>query len=314
MQPIRLPLRRAAAALLAVAALAPAVSAQNVRNLAGFQANTLQANDDMSSADAVSLGFASPVNFFGGTYGDVYVNNNGNVTFGTELSTFTPFGLTTNTGTPIIAAFFADVDTRGTTAIPRSNTDPQAYAGSGLVTYGTSTIDGRSAFGVNFFSDCASFTGIGSAACSGLRGVGYYDGRTDRTNIFQLILIDRSDVAAGAFDIEFNYDQIQWETGNASQGSGGLGGNSARVGYSAGTGAAGTFKELAGSGVNGAFLDGGANSLSQLGRLQYQVRAGAVSEVPPVVTATPEPASIALTATGLAGLAAAARRRKRAAA
>jgi hypothetical protein len=311
MQPTRFPLRRAAAALLAVAALAPAASAQNVRNLAGFQANTLQANDDMSSADAVSLGFATPVNFFGGTYGDVYVNNNGNVTFGSELSTFTPFGLTTNTGTPIIAAFFADVDTRGTTAISRSNTAPQAYAGSGLVTYGTSTVDGRSAFGVNFFSDCASFTGAGSAACSGLRGVGYYNAHTDLTNIFQLILIDRSDVAAGAFDIEFNYDLIQWETGDASQGANGVGGNSARVGYSAGTGVAGTYRELAGSGVNGAFLNGGANSLAQLGRLQYQVRAGAVSEVPPV-TATPEPASMALTATGLAGVAAAARRRKRA--
>jgi hypothetical protein len=56
----------------------------------------------------VSLGFT--VNF-GGAFSSVYINNNGNLTFGSSLSAYTPFPLSTST-MPIIAPFFADVDTR----------------------------------------------------------------------------------------------------------------------------------------------------------------------------------------------------------
>lgn len=200
-------------------------SASNLRT--GFDTNTLARNDD-GSTGAVDLGFTA--NFFGNAatganvYNQVYVNNNGNFTFGRSLSTFTPFGLTTNTSVPIIAAFFADVDTRNTLTSP--------------VTYGRGTVNGRNAFGANYVN------------------VGYYASKADKINDFQLILIDRSDTGAGNFDIEFNYDRIQWETGEASSGVNGLGGNSARIGYSNGTGAPGTFFELCGSGINGAFLDG----------------------------------------------------------
>lgn len=204
-------------------ATSQAASAAAVR--AGFDANTLPANDD-GSTGLVNIGFTT--NFFGLDFNQLFVNNNGNVTFDTSLGTFTPFNLT-STGRQIIAPFFADVDTRG--------------VGSGLVTYGSGTVDGRNAFGVNWAN------------------VGYFSSRTDKINDFQLVLIDRSDTSAGNFDFEFNYDQIQWETGDASGGTNGLGGSSARAGYSNGSGLPGTFFELAGSAVNGAFLDGGPNSL-----------------------------------------------------
>ncbi|WP_437954030.1 DNRLRE domain-containing protein [Sorangium sp. So ce296] len=45
----------------------------------------------------------------------------------------------------------------------------------------------------------------------------------------------------GDFDIWFNYDQIRWNAGSASGGAGGLGGETARVGYASGRGRA---KEL----------------------------------------------------------------------
>ena len=34
-------------------------------------------------------------------------------------------------------------------------------------------------------------------------------------NTFQMLIIDRTDRAAGHFDIEFNYQHILWETGDA---------------------------------------------------------------------------------------------------
>ena len=89
---------------------------------------------------------------------------------------------------------------------------------------------------------------------------GYFNQETDKLNTFQLVLIDREDIAAGDFDMEFNYGKIQWEAGDASGGEDGLctnasgliaGCTSAAVGYSNGTGTAGTYFQLPGSGWMG---------------------------------------------------------------
>lgn len=241
--------KRKIGSLLAMVLLTavPAFSAAR-RNLPGFSTNVLPANDD-DSTGIVAIGF--PINFFGTTYTQLYVNNNGNVTFTGSLGTFTPFGLL-NASTPIIAPFFADVDTRG--------------AGSGLVHYGTDTVDGHPAFGVEW------------------PAVGYYSGHTNKLNTFELVLINRSDTGAGNFDIEFNYDQIQWETGDASGGSNGLGGSPARAGFSNGST---TSFELPGSGISGALLDGGPNSLIRhslnsavLGRYLFSARNGSINTGP----------------------------------
>lgn len=250
----------AAAIGLVPGVLAGSADAAAVRPLAGFTTNTLPANDD-GSTGLVPIGFT--IDFFGSSYSQLYVNNNGNVTFDSGLGTYTPFDLT-STGRVIIAPFFGDVDTRGGL--------------SALVTYGNDVVNGRPAFGVNW-------AGV---------GVGYYAYHTDKLNVFQLILIDRSDISPGGFDIEFNYDQIQWETGDASGGSGGLGGFSARAGYSNGTGAPATFFELPGSAVNGAFLDTNPasgliyNRLNnpQNGRYLFFVRGGSPCPppAPPVCT------------------------------
>lgn len=189
----------------------------------GFNASSLAANDD-GSTGSVPLGFS--IDFFGTGYNSLYVNNNGNVTFGNPLDEYTPSPIG-GSGIPIISPFWADVDTRG--------------SGSGIVHYGVGTVDGRNAFGVNWVN------------------VGYFGERVDKLNSFQLVLVDRSDRAPGAFDIEFNYDNILWETGDStsSGGTNGLGGFSARAGYSNG---AGNSFELAGSGVNGAFLNSNAST------------------------------------------------------
>ena len=257
--------------IFAIAVIVAIVSSHQVNAAIeiGFDSNSLGRTDDGSDGP-VSLGFTA--NFFGVNQTELFVNNNGNVTFDGPLSTFTPFNLS-STGSPIIAPFFADVDTtrRGTP-----------------VTYGTGTFNGRNAFGVNWVN------------------VDYFDSSPSHRNrnSFQLLLVDRSDIGFGDFDIIFNYDQIEWDSGQASGGNrNGLGGNSARAGFSNGTGSTGTFFELTGSAVNNAFLDTGANALISnslnspvAGRYVFSARNGSV-----LVTIS-EPASLALFGFGALGM------------
>lgn len=62
---------------------------------------------------ALNLGFS--VTFFGTTYNSLFINNNGNVSFGAGISAFVPTG-PTGANAPVISPFFADVDTRNTSS------------------------------------------------------------------------------------------------------------------------------------------------------------------------------------------------------
>jgi len=211
----------------------------------GSMSMTSMAATDDGSTYLVSLGFT--IAFGGSSYNSFYVNNNGNLTFTSTLSTYSPFGIT-NASIPMLAPFFADVDTRG--------------SGSGLASFGFTQIQGRNAAIINWDD------------------VGYFNRKVNKLNDFQLVLIDRSDLGAGKFDFEFNYEAIEWETGDFSGGSNGLGGTSAHVGFSADDG---SWTEFVGSGVHGALLNAGSNSLPGHnygsvvnGRYRFQVRNGKV--------------------------------------
>src|ERR1039457_6657496 len=175
----------------------------------GFTNNILDRNDD-GSTGIVPIGFF--INSFGSSNATLYVNNNGDVTFDNPQSEYTPKNLA-SLGVKVIAPFWADVDTRNTA--------------SDVVRYGNGTVNGHAAFGVDWVN------------------VGYYSWHADKLLSCQLVIIDRSDIAPGDFDMEFNYFKVQWEWGDASMK------DPPRAGFSNGI----NDYELPGSGVAGAFLD-----------------------------------------------------------
>ncbi len=292
-----MPRRLHVAAMLVAAVVAfPGVgSSQAVRS--GFNLTNDGRNDDGTytapggctnpniggtcAGTAVNIGFTG--NFFGTSFSSLFLNTNGNATINGPQSTFTPFSLVQGGINPIFAPFFADVDTRS--------------SGSAVMQFGNGTVDGHIAFGVDWL------------------GVGYFNSHADKLDLFQLMLIDRTDTGAGNFDFEFNYGNMLWESGDFSGGTNGLGGNCAAAGYSNGlSGAANRSQELAGSHVCGALIDGGVDALNThslnsdiQGRYLFNVRGGVVV---PITTTTPEPGTYVLVLTGLAILGIAVRNRK----
>lgn len=205
----------------------------------GFDQQFLDRNDD-GSTPQVPIGFT--VNFFNNTNTMLFVNNNGNVTFSNPQAAYTPTPLN-QLKIAIIAPYWADVDTRNTA--------------SDVVRYGNSTVGTNNAFAANWVN------------------VGYYNQHADYLLSCQLVIIDRSTVSGnspGDFDLEFNYDKVQWEWGDVSYGS------PARVGFSDGV----NDYELENSGVEGALPDTNTvtgliyNSLksSVPGRYVFQFRNG----------------------------------------
>ena len=198
----------AAAAVALCAASAPALAAPLVTGLggaSGFGTVAMSRNDDGSSAQ-IALGSSFPfgLKLFAGTYTTLYINNNGNLTFRSPLGTYTPQPFPV-TNLPMLAAFWGDVDTRGGLAdVNRNNV------------YYSTAIPGKFIVTWNY--------------------VGYYSGKTNKLNSFQMIITDRKDVGEGDFDLEYRYEQLEWTTGDASGGSNGLGGTPAQMGYDAGDG------------------------------------------------------------------------------
>ncbi len=158
---------------------------------------SLPANDD-GYTGVISLPFS--FDLYGATYSSVYVNNNGNITFGGADGTFSSEGFPYN-GLPRIAPFWADVDTRG--------------AGSALTVY-------------KVFPHYMIAT---------WNGVGYYGAHTDKLNYFQVIISDGTDPVIGiGNNIALYYKDMAWTTGDASSGIGGFGGTPATVGVNKGDG------------------------------------------------------------------------------
>ncbi|WP_165253554.1 nidogen-like domain-containing protein [Paludisphaera soli] len=148
-----------------------------VRQDTSLHANTLPETDD-GFFGSIQLGF--PINLGGEQFQTTFINANGSVSFGQRFASplIPDLPQTTTSNLRVLAPFYSDIDTRD---------------GGGTITYGTGQIDGRSAFAVSWNEVAA-----------------YRKNQTSR-NSFQLVIIDRSDLHPGAFDLEFNYDKIEWD-------------------------------------------------------------------------------------------------------
>ena len=201
---------------------------------AGFGENSLSRNDDGSFQLNITSVFESGINFFGTNYTSLFINTNGNVTFGSAQSTYTPAGMAGVTR-PMIAPFFADVDTRGGAVTASSG---GTSTGSNLIWYDLDTVN-----------DVITIT---------WDDVGYYNAKTNKLNAFQMELID---LGGGDWTVRFVYESINWTTGDASGGSNGLGGTVATAGFTAGNGV--DFYQLPTSGSQAAMLDLDLNNGNQ---------------------------------------------------
>jgi len=270
----------------------------------GFGENYLERNDD-GYTDAVDITSVFPegLNLFGQTWDHIYINNNGNITFYNGLYTYTP-GIISAGTEPIIAPFWADVDTRGGEVEPGSgeSIEPPHDLGTyrsyletledsenaleeyytemdALASLSNASLDAYDLTSYYSFTQRAMDDGLlteeqvneynfenyynfllfqksqmdtgynpdGNSKGSNLvwydldpeskiitvtwDDVGYYSYHTDKLNAFQLQLVN---VGNGDFDMVFRYEDINWVTGDASDGINGLGGVVARAGYSAG--------------------------------------------------------------------------------
>lgn len=191
---------------VAVLLIVSTMNAQAIELLSGFGGDAgygllaMTPNDDRSSGQ-MDLPFL--IDFFGQSFNNFYINNNGNITFSQALDTFTPNQFPV-ANQPMIAPYWADVDTRNQLNIASGWNNVYVAAPN---------------------SDSLVVT---------WHNVGYYSQSNDKLNNFQLVLQKSSVGDVGSFTAEFRYQQLQWTTGDASDGSQGLGGTPAQAGYDAG--------------------------------------------------------------------------------
>lgn len=236
---------------------------------AGFGVGYLDYNDDSSSsAIDISRAFPGGLRYFAGTYSSIYVNNNGNITFRGAVGQFTPtpFPIADQ---PMIAPFWADVDTR------RSQADGP-IGGSGYPGACRNDTDNEIWWALDTTGHRIVVTWYNT---------GYYNAHTDHRMSFQLILSTPTTCggagAVGNFDVEFRFNRCEWETGDASGGSGGFGGTQAQSGFDAtmGSTTSTNFVSLPGSRMAGiaAALCRNSNVMpADAGVWRFTVRGGTV--------------------------------------
>lgn len=224
-------------------------------------ADPCQRNDDDSGSYALD---AWSFDHFGTLHSTVYVNNNGNISFGVPFSTFSPVGFPV-AGFPMVAPFWGDVDT-----------------GDTVDTFG----------GLVWVKEWSTDNGDAvNRLVVTWDNVGYFNEHSDLLNTFQVILTDGLDPLIGVGNnVCFCYDDMQWTTGDASGGVGGFGGSPATVGANLGDGV--TFFQIGLFDHAGADYDGPGGAIDGVSFLDDNTLCfsigGADPNTPPIFLADPD--------------------------
>lgn len=217
-------------------------------------------NDD-STFPAVALPFS--INYFGTTYNSIFVNNNGNATFGAGTGSFTPSPLNTQTNQPMIAPFWTDLDSRSD---PLGAIAPQT-GGSGV-----------------YFRQVSS-----TQVVMTWDRLGYFPTNYSGRVQFQLVLNDpNSPIPSGQGVIGLFYDGM----------TSGSDGHNVTVGFGDGL-AASNPAEIQQFQGSSATVAGQTNNQFFWFRLNEQGQPTETPTLPPSGS-VPEPASLALAALGIA--------------
>ena len=197
--------------------------------------------DDGSLAVGLTNIFPEGVPFYG-TYGQGFLNINGNISFSAASATYTPTAIP-GLDQPTIAPYFADVDLRG---------------GSGAV------------------YRCDDLSGALPRVIFTWWKVGYYNQHHNKLDSFQLILTNTDSVCDGSFEVEFRYEQLEWTTGDYSDGSNGLGGYEASAGFDRGNGSSDPNDAVAlpGSHEPGVLQLVNRSNVDEAGVFRYMVAGG----------------------------------------
>lgn len=205
----------------------------------------LEPNDDGSSG-IINIPFDFCM--YGQTYNSFYINNNGNITFGSPLATFSATAFP-SVGNVIVAPFWGDVDT----GQPGNVLGEVVYKITPTAVY------------INWVD------------------VGYYSQQGDKRNTFQLTITNGADPVIESGNVAFCYKDMQWTTGSASGGVNGFAGVPATAGANKGDGTSffliSRF-DHAGSDFDGAL--GNPDGISWLDYKSFAFDVCNVGNVPPI--------------------------------
>lgn len=204
-------------------------------------------NEDDGAAGPFALPFT--FNLYGDTYTDFYLNINGNISFGTAYNTFTAEGFP-SAAYVMVAPFWADVQLTGDLV--------------GSIKYK--------------ITDHALFVNW--------TDVGYYAQHYDKRNTFQLIITDGTDPVIGlGNNVSFCYKDMQWTTGDASQGVDGFGGVPSTTGANRGNGT--DFIQFTRNDHDGLDYDGPFGNADGVSWLDYKsfrfTTAVSTQNIPPII-------------------------------
>jgi len=213
----------------------------------------MQPNDDGFS-NQIPLPFT--FDFYGTQYNSLFINNNGNISFTSPYSEFTASAFPVS-GFNMIAPFWGDVDTRSTMGPDAGNVWYKLTPNALIVVWDS---------------------------------VGYYAFHEDKVSTFQLIITNGADpIIPGGNNVSFCYGDMQWTTGDASQGNMGFYGVPATVGVNIGNGTdyfqVGRFNQP-GTGFDGPYGADDQISFLDFQEVYFNIAGATTTNTPPILVSS----------------------------